>query len=388
VTAQHPAAPRQTTAPDRLRIVVVNWQCRENPLAGGAEIHLHEIFGRLAAKGHEVVLLCGGWPGAPARAMLDGIEVHRVGTRQSFPLHAHRYWRTHLQARGFDVLVEDINKVPLFTPRWQTPPIVALVPHLFGGTAFQELSAPLAMAVWLSERPLPYVYRHCAVEAISESTKADLVQRGLPGDRVRVIFPGIDSTHYTPNAASRSDRPVFAYLGRLKKYKGVDLVVRAFAHAAIPEAILEIAGAGEFRDALEQLAARLHIADRVRFLGRIDEEAKCALLRRAWATLFASPKEGWGITNLEAAASGTPVIASNSPGIRESVQDGVTGFLVPHGDIEAMAVHMRKLASDRRLVESMGVAARHFAEGFTWEQAAEQTEAHLREVVQHARSSR
>ena len=109
--------------------------------------------------------------------------------------------------------------------------------------------------------------------------------------------------------------------------------------------------------------------------------SKIALLRRAWATLFASPKEGWGITNLEAAACGTPVIASNSPGIRESVRDGETGFLVPHGDVVAMAASMRKLSGERALVEHLGVAARRFAEGFTWQRAANETEAHLREVV-------
>ena len=69
-----------------MRILVVNWQDRENPQSGGAEIHLHEIFGRLAAKGHEVRLLCGGWPGCPPRATLDAIDVYRVGTRHSFPL--------------------------------------------------------------------------------------------------------------------------------------------------------------------------------------------------------------------------------------------------------------------------------------------------------------
>jgi glycosyltransferase involved in cell wall biosynthesis len=123
------------------------------------------------------------------------------------------------------------------------------------------------------------------------------------------------------------------------------------------------------------------VADRVRFLGRIDEAAKCALLRRAWATLFASPKEGWGITNLEAAASGTPVVASNSPGIRESVKHGVTGYLVPHGDIAAMAAYMQQLGNDRARVEQLGVRARQFAEGFTWDNAARETESHLREVV-------
>ena len=142
-----------------------------------------------------------------------------------------------------------------------------------------------------------------------------------------------------------------------------------------------MAGAGEFRSELEQLAGTLGIGDRVRFLGRIDETTKIALLRRAWATLFASPKEGWGITNLEAAACGTSVIASNSPGIRESVRHGETGFLVPHGDVAAMAVCMRNLSGERALVERLGIAARRFAEGFTWQRAADETETHLREVV-------
>ncbi len=376
------AAPADANSPaSRLRIVVVNWQCRENPLAGGAEIHLHEIFGRLASLGHEVVLLCGGWPGCPPRATLDGIEVHRVGTRATFPFLARGYWHTHLAARAFDVMVEDINKVPLYTPTWRTPRLVGLVPHLFGGTAFQELAAPLAAAVWLAERPLPWVYRRCAFEAISESTRDDLVARGVNRESIRVIFPGIDATHYTPDPAVRSERPLFAYLGRLKKYKGVDLVIRAFAQCEIPEATLEVAGAGEFRSELEQLAGTLGIGDRVRFLGRIDETTKIALLRRAWATLFASPKEGWGITNLEAAACGTSVIASNSPGIRESVRHGETGFLVPHGDVAAMAVCMRSLSGERALVERLGIAARRFAEGFTWQRAADETETHLREVV-------
>lgn len=366
---------------DRLRIAVVNWQCRDNPLAGGAEIHLHEIFGRLAGKGHEVVLLCGGWPGCAPRATLDGIEVHRVGTRSSFPFLARGYWHRHLADRGFDVVVEDINKVPLYTPTWRLPKLVGLVPHLFGGTAFQELAAPLAAAVWLSERPMPWFYRHHAFEAISESTRDDLVARGVKRESIRVIFPGIDSTHYTPDPSVREPKPVFAYLGRLKKYKGVDLVIRSFAQSEIPGATLEIAGAGEFRPDLERLAGTLGVADRVRFLGRIDETTKVALLRRAWATLFASPKEGWGITNLEAAASGTPVIASNSPGIRESVRHGETGFLVPHGDVAAMATCMRNLSGERALVEHLGIAARRFAEGFTWQNAADETDAHLREVV-------
>ncbi|MDQ6611637.1 MAG: glycosyltransferase family 4 protein, partial [Gemmatimonadota bacterium] len=376
-----PARTPVNAGQELLKIAVVNWQDRENPLAGGAEIHLHEIFGRLAKQGHTVTLLCGGWPGCAPRVRLDGIDVHRVGTRQSFAFKAHRYWRDHLVSGRFDVVVEDINKVPLFTPLWRGANVVALVPHLFGGTVFQELSAPLATAVWLAERPMPFVYRNRPFQAISESTRDDLVHRGVKRENVKVIFPGIDSAQFTPDASVRSARPSFAYLGRLKKYKGVDLVLRAFALLKVPDATLEVAGAGELRSELEQLAVTLNVADRVQFLGRIDETQKQLLLRRAWATLFASPKEGWGITNLEAAASGTPVIASNSPGIRESVRHGETGYLVPHGDVAAMAQFMQQLSENRTLVESLGVAGRQFAEGFTWANAANQTAAHLREVV-------
>jgi glycosyltransferase involved in cell wall biosynthesis len=337
-----------------LRILLVNWQDRENPQAGGAEIQLHELFGRIAARGHRVSLLCSGWPGCPPRATLDGIEVHRVGTRYSFPFVARRYYERVLRARMDDVLFEDINKVPLWTPRWGARRVVALVPHLFGGTAFRELPAPVAAMVWLAERPLARAYRDVAFEAVSESTADDLVARGVKRDHVRVIYNGVDSAFFTPAEGTRAPVPHFAYLGRLKRYKGVDTVIRAFAQLGHPGAVLEIAGKGDHEPALRRLAASLDLGERVRFLGFVSEDEKLALLRRAWALALASPKEGWGITNLEAAACGTPVVASDSPGIRESVRDGETGLLVPHGDVAAMAAAMGRFAGDRALVEAFG----------------------------------
>jgi len=366
----------------QIRILLVNWQDRENPQAGGAEIHLHEVFGRVAALGHEVTLLCGGWPGCPPRASLDGIQVHRVGTRHTFPLHARRYFARELGGPSrFDVLVEDINKVPLFTRRWGVRRTVALVPHLFGGTAFQEAPLPLAAAVWLAERPLPLAYRGLPFQAISESTADDLAARGIPREQVRVIYCGIDTERFTPAPELRAPTPTFVYLGRLKRYKGVDLVVRAFARVGHPQARLLIAGTGDYRPELEKLVESLGLSGRVQFLGFIGEDEKLELLRSAWALVFASPKEGWGITNLEAAACATPVVASNSPGLRESVRDGKTGFLVPHGDVEAMASRMEELAASPELVRTLGMQARSFACSFRWEDAAEQTVAHLAEVM-------
>jgi glycosyltransferase involved in cell wall biosynthesis len=364
-----------------VRVLVVNWQDRENPHAGGAEIHLHEIFGRLAGRGHEVTLLCSGWPGAAPRATIDGISVHRVGSRNSFQFVARRYYERALASTAPEILVEDINKVPLWTPRWGAARTVALVPHLFGTTAFQEVAAPLAAAVWLQERPIGRVYGRTPFEAISESTADDLAARGIPRARIAVIHPGIDTHFYTPAPAERSPVPLVVYLGRLKRYKRVDLIIRAFADMQHPTAQLAIAGTGTHRAALEALAASLDLGERVKFLGFISEAEKVTLLRSAWVLAFTSPKEGWGITNLEAAACATPVVASSSPGLRESVVDGETGYLVPHGDIPALVAALRRVVSDPALVASLGAAGRTFASRYTWEAAAEQTEAHLERVI-------
>jgi glycosyltransferase involved in cell wall biosynthesis len=364
-----------------VRILVLNWQDHENPQAGGAELHLREIFTRLVARGHSVDLLCSSWDQVPARTNLEGIEVHRVGNRTTYPFFVRRYFERNLRANNYDVVIEDLNKVPLYTPMWGVPKLVALVHHLFGVTAFREAPAPLAAAVWLSEQALGTLYRKVPFQAVSVSTADDLVKRGIPRHAIRVIYNGVDSTRLTPDPAERADKPLFLYLGRLKKYKRVDVVIRAFAELNVPEATLEIAGTGDYRAQLEGLVNSLGINDRVSFLGFISEEAKLHLLRRAWASTLASPKEGWGISNLEAAACATPVIAANSPGIRESVVDGETGFLVPPDDPGAMAAAMRGIVESRDLVNVLGAAGRRFAQNFTWERAANDTLSHLEEVV-------
>ena len=364
-----------------MRILVLNWQDHENPQAGGAELHLREIFTRLVARGHSVDLLCSSWDKAPSRVNLEGIEVHRIGNRTTYPFLVRRYFERNLRANDYDVVIEDLNKVPLYTPMWGVPKLVALVHHLFGATVFREAPAPLAAAVWLSERPLGTLYGKVPFQAVSVSTADDLVRRGISRGAIRVIYNGVDSNRLTPNPVERAKKPVFVYLGRLKKYKRVDVVIRAFAELNVPEATLEIAGTGDYRAQLEGLVNSLGLGDRVNFLGFISEEAKLHLLRRAWASTLASPKEGWGISNLEAAACATPVIAANSPGIRESVVDGETGFLVPPDDPGAMAAAMRGIVESRELVNVLGAAGRRFAQNFTWDRAANDTLSHLEEVV-------
>src|SRR5688500_10528747 len=133
-----------------MRVLVINWLDRLNPTAGGAEVHLHEVFGRLAARGHEITLVTSGWPGAASRETVDGIDVHRAGSRNSFAIAGVRLTRSLLAAGHFDVLVEDLNKIPLLTPAWVKIPRLMIAHHLFGRSAFSAAPLPIALPTWLA----------------------------------------------------------------------------------------------------------------------------------------------------------------------------------------------------------------------------------------------
>jgi glycosyltransferase involved in cell wall biosynthesis len=366
-----------------VKILVTNWQDLRNPHAGGAEIHLFEIFRRIAARGHEVRLVCSGFAGAAATDEVNGIQVERHGGRHSFALTSGPAIRHAVRTFAPDVVVDDINKLPLYTPLYTRQPVYAIVPHLFGTTAFEEVPWPLAATVWTAERAIPMVYSRARFHAISDSTRDDLVARGIAADRIAVVYPGVDSQHFRPDPATpRADPARFVYIGRLKRYKGVEFLISALAIArqSRGDLTLDIAGAGDDRSRLEALARAAGVADAVRFLGFVDDATRLRLLREAVANVFPSPKEGWGITVMEAAACGTPSIASDSPGLRDSVRNGMTGVLVPHGDPVALAAEMLRFAGDAALVSTLGQAARHWAEQLSWDAAADTVEGHLKEL--------
>ncbi len=373
-----------------MRILVVNWQDRENPEAGGAEVHLHEIFGRLAARGHDVHLLASGWRGAAPTGQLDGITVHRVSSRYGFVFQGRGAFRQLAAALRPDVVVEDVNKVPLNLPAVWNGPFALVVPHLFGATAFRELPAPVAALVWAAERPMPRVYARAWVHAISAATRDDLVARGFAAERVRVIYPGVDTARFAPDpSVPRDAAPTFLYVGRLKRYKQVDVAIRALAgvRARIPAARLLIAGTGDDRARLERAAREAGVSEAVEFLGFVSEDRKLDLYRRAWAVVLPSLKEGWGITNLEAAGCGTPAIAADNSALRESVRDGVTGYLVPTGDAAALSAALARIAGDPATRSRLGAGARAFAETFSWERTADESEAHLAAAVASGRGA-
>ncbi len=189
---------------------------------------------------------------------------------------------------------------------------------------------------------------------------------------------------FAPDPATpKTAGPSFLYVGRLKRYKGIDLAIRALAalRVDIPEATLQIAGEGGDRRRLEGIARASGVDERVHFLGFVAETRKVQLMRESWAMVFPSAKEGWGITNVEAAACGTLAIAADSPGLRESVLDEETGLLVEHDNVTALASAMKRVALEPGLLDRFGPRARAFAQRLTWDETARRTRKHLYEIV-------
>jgi glycosyltransferase involved in cell wall biosynthesis len=356
-----------------LKILMINWRDIANPEAGGAEVHLHETSKRIAAAGHQVTVLASRFEGAAAEEMLDGVRVVRCGGKFAFNFHVPSAVKELIARDGCDVVVDDINKIPFYTPLYVRKPILALTHHLFARTIFLETVFPLAAYVYLSEALIPAVYKKTPIVAVSESTKQELVRRGLPAGNIEVIYNAVDHSVYNPGDAVKPDAPVIAYLGRIKRYKRVGLVLEAakLVFEDFPGARLVVVGSGDYLPSLVRQAGELGIADRVDFTGFLGEDRKIEVLRRAHVVVNPSAKEGWGVTVTEANACGTPVVASDVPGLRDAVLDGKTGFLVPYGDVRGFASRISQILGDRGLRERLSGEAVAWAKTFDWDHSAE-----------------
>lgn len=331
------------------------------------------------------------YPGAPARDEIDGVRVHRRGHWLVANYILPGVVRGLLRRQHYDLLVEDINKIPFYTPLYRRGvPVLAMVPHLFGSTVFREANPFTASYVWSSERAIPHVYRQVAFEVISPSTAEDLVGRGIPHRNIRTILCGIDHESLTLcDPPPRSDTPLIVTWSRLRRYKSIDVAIRAFALIVerLPAARMLIMGRGPDADRLQRLTRRLGLVKRITFQGYLPWEELVMTLHRCHVCLNPSPKEGWGLTVIEANQCGLPVVASDRPGLRDSVRDGETGFLVPYGDPEAFAAAALRLLTEPGLLAAQRRAAVAWAGRFSWEQCAQESLAYFQEVVGERASS-
>lgn len=347
-----------------MKILIFNWRCWKNPLAGGVEKYLYEISKRLVKKGYKITWFTSSFKGAKERELVEGIEIIRKGGRFSVYLHAFFEYLKELRKRKFDVVIDSINGVPFFTPLyiWK-PKKIAIIHHIIGWKTFsKELKFYQAILAWIAEKLVPIIYFFIPFITVSESTKRELKVKNIA-----IVPNGVDEWLFQ-NQIEKSHIPVVIYLGRWKKYKRLDLLLEAFklVKKNIKNAELWLAGHGDWKP---------NYVEGLKIFGRVNEAKKKELLSKAWVFVIPSEKEGWGITVIEANACGTPAIGYNVPGLRDSIVHGKTGFLIKEdGNVKKLAEVIIKVLTDAKLREKLSKNAIEWAKQFSWDKSAERFE--------------
>jgi glycosyltransferase involved in cell wall biosynthesis len=369
--AQHlpPGVPR---APFRPRnILFVAWRDLANRRAGGSEVLVDRLASGMLARGDRVTLLCGG-PTAerPYQVVRNG------GTYSQFLRAPFSYLRNF---RDYDLIVEVCNGMPYLAPLWCRRPVICLVNHVHSELWSIRFRPPVStIGRGIEGAVMPWVHRKNLFLTVSASTAEALEGMGVGKDRIRQICNGVEQPD---PLTQRSTEPLFLALGRLTDYKRLDLLLRLWDRVRhVVGGRLVIAGDGPERARLEALAG-----PDVIFTGRVSEQEKHRLLCSAWLLMHPALIEGWGIVVAEAAIRGTPAVAFDVPGLRDSVVHGETGMLVrTEGQF---ASTWASLAIDKRRREALGRAARNRALRLHWSAAVEGFAQIAQEAIERGGSS-
>jgi glycosyltransferase involved in cell wall biosynthesis len=351
------------------RIHFVAWRDLDDPEAGGSELHAHKVASLWAAAGLDVTFRTSAVAGAPTALTRDGYRVvRRAGRYAVFPGAAWEGLRMGHQPG--DALVEIWNGMPFLSPLWYRGPRIVFLHHVHAEMWGMVLPPTLArLGDTMERRIAPRFYRHSRIVTLSESSRSEIVEMlHLRPERVTVAPPGVDE-RYSPGG-QRSNTPLVLAVGRLVPVKRFDALLRALAPLKSDHPDLEavIIGEGYERPALEALRAELGAADWIHLPGRVDDGELVDWYRRAWVVASSSQREGWGMTLTEAAACGTPAVATNIAGHADAVVDGESGLLVD--GVEELSPALRRVLGDEVLRSRLSKGALARARWFTWDATA------------------
>lgn len=352
------------------RVHMIAWRDLDDVEAGGSEVHAATVARLWSEAGLDVLMRTSWAQGHPHHDRRDGYEVVRkAGRYQVFPRTAlAEVRRTYGRPDG---LVEIWNGMPFFSPLWATVPRVVVLHHVHGDMWNMALPPRLArLGDTVERRVAPLIYRRSRMITLSPSSKDEMVELGFGADRIDVVPPGVDP-RFTPGpGGTRSARPLVLGVGRLAPVKRWDRLVRAAAVAreTTPDLEVVIAGTGPLRTELQDLIDSLDAREWITLAGRVSDDELVDLYRRAWVVASSSVREGWNMTLTEAAACGTPAVATRIAGQVDAVADGTSGLLAD--DDAELSRHLAAVTAGPEVRDRLAVGALEHAARFTWEATA------------------
>ncbi len=351
------------------RVSMLAWRDLADPEAGGSEVHASTIAKLWGEAGIEVTMRTSFAAGHPQVSWRDGYRVIRkAGRYMIFPRGAFSEmmgWHG-----GRDGLVEIWNGMPWFSPVWAGRPRICFLHHHHAEMWDMTLPPRLARLGRLVEsRIAPPFYRRTPIVTLSHSSKRELIEEmGFKERRITVVPPGIEP-RFTPGG-EKSARPLVVAAGRLVPVKRYDSLIDVLVETKRrhPELEAVIVGEGYTRADLEAQRREAGAEDWIHLPGRIEDEELLSLYRRAWVVVGAAAREGWGMTLTEAAACGTPAVATRIAGHLDAVVPDRSGLLV--GGRDEFVSALDAVLRDAALRDRLAVGALEHATRFTWEATA------------------
>jgi len=359
-----------------MRVVIFSWRGPGHPNEGGAEIVTHEHAKAWVKAGHEVTLFTSYYRGSRKEELLDGVKIIRRGNAFiGVRLEAFQ-WYMGLRQKP-DLVIDQFHGIPFFTPLfvkgkklgfihevakevWWLNHLVFPLNFIYAVVGF--FSEPLVF--WLLYRDIPFM-------TVSESTKNDLVRWGIPRKKTTVIHNGVSVKKVF---VEKEKKKTALFLGALSKDKGIEGALKVFAliNRSQKDWQYWVVGKGEadYLKKLQHLAKGLRLRKKVKFWGYVSEKEKFELLARAHVMVNTSVREGWGLVNIEANSVGTPVVAYDVPGCRDSVGEGVSGFLCKAGDRQCLAELATLLTKNS---SKFSRTCKSWASRFSWEKSTKES---------------
>jgi glycosyltransferase involved in cell wall biosynthesis len=376
--------------PEPVRILWLNWRDRRHPKSGGAETVSEEIGKRLAAAGHEVTFLVGGFAGGRQHDVIPAgngasCRVIRVGGTYSVYPAAMIHFLRHLWGWP-DVVIDECNTMPFFAGWYTRRPTVLFFHMLCRDIWFHQFRQPFSTLGWLAEPFYLRLLRRSPVVTVSESSREDLVRCGFPADSIRVISEGIELDP-VPDLAevAKFSRPTVLSLGAMRSMKRTLDQVLAFeiAKERLPDLRLVMAGdwSGPYGRMVVRRARQSAHSDDIELRGQVSVEEKVTLLRRSHLVTMTSVKEGWGLVVTEAASQGTPAVVYDVDGLRDSVRDGQTGIVCQRNTPADLGRNIVDALADRPRYDRLRTAAWDWSRTITFDRSYADLWAVLAEAI-------
>ena len=358
-----------------LRVLWFNWRDIKHPDAGGAEVLTHEVMRRLIKKGYDMTLFVAQIPSGLKNENIDGINIIRRGGTYTVYNKAKEHYNKYKSC--YDFIVDEINGKPFLTPKFvKQKPILALFHQMVCEEWFYEVHFPInyILYYYLERRWLSY-YRNIPIATVSNSSKEDLERIGTK--KIFIVPEGLNVTPLS-KVEQKELEPTVVFIGRLKKHKLPHHAIEAFSiiKREIPTARMWIIGDGYMFKELKKTNI-----NNVIFYGRVKNELKYELLSKAHLVLVPSVREGWGLVVIESNAMGTPVVAYNVPGLRDSVRDQETGVLVKENSPIGLASAAISLLKDTTWLSKLSSNALAFSRKFSWDNTANEFDKIIKDII-------